>query len=167
MNRREDILPKRRSRARAPKRWFSKQPWDVEVDVYLKKACPNPKWEIQTALPVENGNIIFKNNHRPGFYINFNLYDETGSNPPYTFPPQPKVKEACWSKVGSACPTASIWEVFEPLTVTPDGMILRVYNDNPAPGLGSFKYTLRVTNDGGGSYCDIDPGGGDDNGQRY
>jgi hypothetical protein len=146
------------------KRHTTKQPWDVQVDVHLKKACPNPQFEIYTSLPVQNGNIMFENNHRPGFNIEFNLYDETGNN--YVFPPQSKVKEACWSKVGTACPTSEVWEVFDPKRVTNAGSTLEVYNDNPSPSLGAFKYTLRVTKDGGTTYCELDPGGGDMNGSR-
>jgi hypothetical protein len=32
--------------------------------------------------------------------------------------------------------------------------------------MGVFHYTLRVTNDGGETYCDLDPGGVDNNGAR-
>jgi hypothetical protein len=48
-----------------------------------------------------------------------------------------------------------------------NGTGLLVYNDNPQPALGEFHYALRVTNDGGATYCDLDPGGVDTNGQRF
>jgi hypothetical protein len=149
----------------------AKRPWDVDIDVHLEQAGSNPSFRIHTCLPVDpaTGNILFENNHRPGFNINFNLYDETGGG--YVFPPQPKVKEACWSRTGTSCPTSAIWEVFDPRRVTNGGTTLVVYNDNPtvggSGGLGPFKYTLRVTNDGGNTYCDLDPGGSDMNGQRF
>lgn len=144
----------------------AKQPWGVEVDVYLEKAGANPKFRIHTSLPVDpSGNIIFENNHRPGFNVRFNLYDETGDG--YLFPPDRKVKEACWSQVGTSCPRTQVWDVFDPIRVINGDQTLVVYNDNPSPPLGQFKYTLRVTNDGGSTYCDLDPGGTDMNGQRF
>jgi hypothetical protein len=142
----------------------AKHAWDVEVDVYLRKAGPEPEFELFTTLPTEGGRIIFENNHRPGFHIRFNLIDETGGN--YLFPPQPKVREACWSQVGDTCPQSPVWEVFDPQRVENGGATLKVYNDNPRPALGDFAYTLRVTNDGGISYCALDPIGGDRNGSR-
>lgn len=142
----------------------AKKPWTVEIDVHLTKACPDPVFELHTSLPEQNGNIVFQNNHRPGFDIQFNFYDDTGSG--YTFPPQSKVREACWSQVGTACPSSPIWDVFDPRHIGNNGATLVVYNDNPSPALGDFKYTLRVTNDGGVSYCDLDPGGSDSNGPR-
>jgi hypothetical protein len=144
----------------------SKSPWNVQVDVILTKGCPDPEFEIYTTLPVQDGNIVFQNNHRPGYSIDFNLYDETGSNPPYKFPPQSHVKEACWSKLGTTCPTSPCHDVFDPKHVDNTGTILTVYNDNPTPALGVFQYALRVTQDGGGNYCRLDPGGNDMNGPR-
>ena len=139
--------------------------WEVEIDVHLKSDGPNPNFKIVSQMPVDpSDNIIFENKHRPGFNIRFNLIDETGSSPPYTFPPQPKVKEACWSKVGSNCPTTASWEVFDPQRVENSNTTLLVFNANPSPALGDFKYTLRVTKDGGTTYCELDPGGVDKNG---
>lgn len=139
--------------------------WDVEIDVHLLTAGPNPDFEIHTHLPTDpNGHIIFENKHRPGFNIHFNLVDRTGSNPPYTFPPQSKVREACWSKVGNTCPKSAAWEVFEPRHVEDHNKTLKVFNPNPCPALGEFMYTLRVTADGGTTYCELDPGGVDKNG---
>ena len=94
----------------------------------------------------------------------FNLIDETGSSPPYTFPPQNKVQEASWSQVGSNCPTAPAYDVFDPKRVENSQTTLVVFNANPSPALGNFKYTLRVTKDGGTTYCELDPGGVDKNG---
>lgn len=141
----------------------AKRPWDIDVDIHLKKGCPNPQFEIYTSLPTSNGEIVFKNNHRPGFNIRFNLYDETGEG--YTFPPQAKVDDACWSKIGTTCPQSACKDVFKPLRVI-SGTTLEVFNDNPSPPLGAFKYSLRVTKDGGATYCDLDPGGADQNGPR-
>jgi hypothetical protein len=139
-------------------------PWEVEIDVYLTKACPEPVFEIYTTLPEGPNGIVFNNNHRPGFNITFILHDETGSG--YLFPPQSKVKEACWSQVGPTCPESPVWEVFDPIHVNHDRTTLEVYNANPCPALGPFKYTLRVTTDDGASYCALDPGGTDNNGSK-
>ena len=59
-----------------------------------------------------------------------------------------------------------VWDVFEPVRVINDRTTLVVRNDNPSPALGPFKYTLRVTNDDGNSYTELDPGGEDRNGPR-
>lgn len=167
-NRDDDVLdaePQSQSEAMEDEAMTAGVPWDVEVDVYLEKACPHPQFHIHTYLPVDSkGYILFDNNHRPGFNIRFNLHDETKSG--YTFPPQPKVREACWSQVGTTCPTTAKWEVFEPRRVENGGATLIVYNQNPSPPLGEFKYALRVTKDDGTTYCDLDPGGIDNNGAR-
>lgn len=175
MNNREDVMSKSNSNpppapapapGGGPMAAPPKQPWSVDVDIYLTKGCPDPQFEIKTSLPIDpaTGNIIFHNNRRPGFIIRFNLHDETGTNPPFVFPPQPQVQAACWSETGAACPQAPVWQVFDPRRVLNHGKTLEVYNQNPSPALGAFKYTLRVTNDGGATYCDLDPGGDDLNG---
>ncbi len=145
------------------------KPWDVEIDVHLVKACPDPVFHLDTYLPIDpaTGYIQFDNNHRPGFNVTFNLYDETGAG--YTFPPQSKVDDACWSQLGTACPKTAKWDVLQPRNVSPDRLSLTVFNDNPGPPngpLGVFKYALRVTKDNGANYCDLDPGGVDNNGAR-
>jgi len=150
------------------KKATTKQPWDVEIDIHLKKGCPDPQFEIYTTLPVSNGAIEFRNNHRPGFNITFTLYDESGEN--YLFPPQSKVREACWSLRGNTCPTSAAYDVFDPRTVDHSRTTLVVFNDNPDADhggpLGEFMYTLRVTKDECASYCCLDPGGNDMNGPR-
>lgn len=142
----------------------AKRPWDVEIDVHLTKGCPNPQFELHTPLPTSNGEIIFKNNHRPGFNISFNLIDKTGEG--YTFPSQPNVDDACWSQYGTTCPTTACKDVFEPRRIKNQGMTLEVYNDNPSPPGGPFKFNLRVTKDGGQNYCDLDPDGNNQNGAQ-
>lgn len=171
MNYKDDVMSKSKPKSEAepgnggPPAAPPKQPWVTEVDIYLTKGCPDPEFEIRTSLPVDqNGNIIFRNNRRPGFIIRFNLHDETGSG--YVFPPQPQVQDACWSQRGSSCPQSAVRDVFDPQRVTNHGRTLEVYNRNPSPAIGPFKYTLRITNDGGATFCDLDPGGDDQNGQE-
>jgi hypothetical protein len=164
----DDVLSKARAQSKSggggPPPGPPKQPWDVEVDVYLTKGCPDPKFKLTTSLPRNGDDLVFENNRRPGFNVRFNLYDETGEG--YVFPPQPKVSDACWSQAGTTCPTLPVSKVFEPRRVENGGTTLVVYNDNPSPAIGPFKYTLRVTKDGGATYCDLDPGGLDGNGAR-
>lgn len=171
MNNSDDIMSHSKSKSESapggPPSALSKQAWDVDVDIYLTKACPDPAFDIHTSLPIDpvTKNIIFNNNRRPGFNIKFNLYDETGGG--YVFPPQPQVQEACWSQTGPSCPQSPVWDVFDPRRVTNHGKTLEVYNRNPSAPvgpIGPFKYTLRVTNDGGATFCELDPGGDDMNG---
>ena len=49
------------------------------------------------------------------------------------FPPQPQVREACWSKIGSTCPSSPVWDVLDPRRVENGGTTLVVYNDDPSP----------------------------------
>ena len=142
----------------------AKKPWNIEVDVVLTKGCPSPQFVLHTPLPILNGDIQFNNNHRPGFNITFNLIDETGDG--YTFGPQSKKDDACWSQAGSVCPTSPCDDVFKVKSIKDQGMTLEVYNDNPSPAIGPFQFNLRVTKDGGSNYCDLDPGGNDGNGPR-
>lgn len=138
-------------------------PNDATIHVHLTKGCPQPEFYLETDLPKgANGNPTFENKHKPGFYITFVLHDETGGKTPYVFALLPD--DACWSQWGTECPDQPAWEVFCPRTV--NGTTLVVYNDNPTPAGGDFMYTLRVTNDGGKHYCNLDPGGTDSNGPR-
>jgi hypothetical protein len=144
---------------RQPKR----DPWTVEIDVYLTSdADPDhPVFEIDSFLKDEADLLRFHNKGRPGFKVVFHLHDETGCG--YHFSGPPRVREAVWSQVGKACPTAPAWEVFEPIKIFNDGMSLVVRNENPSPPQGEFRYTLRVTT-GGGKYLALDPGGFNQNG---
>lgn len=152
-----DLKPRRKTK-------FQKNPWDAQIDVHLTKGCPNPEFDIYSNLPTQGKKVIFKNNHRPGFNITFTLYDETGEN--YLFPLPADFMEACWSQAGTTCPTEPVWDIFEPISVSPDRKSLVVYNDNPSPPIGDFYYVLRVTKDDDASYCNLDPIGGDQNGPR-
>ena len=156
--------PKSKAKAMGP----PELPWHIEVDVYLERAGNNPLFRLHSTMPTNPANeyLIFQNNNRPGFIINFNLIDETNSG--FLFPQTSKKKAAVWSRVGNQCPINGdeVWDVFEPLRVINERTTLVVRNDNPSPALGQFKYTLRVTNDDGKSYTELDPGGDDQNGPR-
>lgn len=140
------------------------KPDDVRVNVTIYSVDPL-KFDVE---PVSkgigkgpNGEMTFKNDHRPGFNIYFDLV-----NPPegYTFPPNKKKTDAVWSALGGDCPEEEIWEVFQPLRTENNQKTLVVYNANVAPALGPFMYTLRVTNDDGAHYVNLDPGGDNMNG---
>jgi len=143
----------------------AKAPWTVDVDVILLDMNTNPPtFEIQSYLQnPPNGPLDFRNNHRPGFNIRFNLHDPNGTE--YRFPKNGDRNQAVWSQRGSVdnCPNAECWEVFDPLSVDmPDRMTLVVFNSNVAPNVGPFGYTLRVTNDE--EWRHLDPGGNNQNG---
>jgi hypothetical protein len=148
-------------------------PWLVQVDVFLDdvKNPKNPKFRLRSCLPQEKRNVngkeerylIFTNYDRNGFKIFFQLHDKTGGN--YCFPN--KADDAVWSKTGKKCPDEA-WAtntVFQPVEVI-DGKTLVVEFPNKTV-IGDFRYTLRVTNDGGSTYVDLDPGGtGNNNNYR-
>jgi hypothetical protein len=155
-----------------PEQGNPKAPNESQIDVWLTKGCPKPKFTLTSpdlpADPPGSENFVFNNNRRPGFYVHFILHDQTGEG--YVFAPVPD--DACWSQLGSNnCPSQPVYDVFCPRAVDAAGTRLDVYNFNPPGpdpkgGIGPFTYTLRVTKDGGANYCDLDPGGTDNNGQR-
>lgn len=136
--------------------------WTVEVDVYLESDDPLDFTVHSCLQQKKGGNLVFHNNGRPGFNIVFHLFDRTGKG--YRFPSPPHHRRnAVWSQLGDDCPEREILEVLEPLRVINNGKTLVVYNANPEPKQGPFKYTLRVTKDGK-DYLDLDPGGDNQNG---
>ena len=153
--------------------------WEVDIDVYLKSVGPPPEYkadfEMKACLPVDaaNKNITFYNQGRPGFVINFRLYDNTngGAGSGYEFPNPPSVpgKEsawAMWSRQGKGCPPQNHgqWSEFTSQSVKDQGQTLVVVNQNQT--VTEFGYTLRVTNDGGKCFVDLDPGGNNQNGNN-
>ena len=140
-------------------------PWNVSVDVTLNSINPVSFTIDSKDLPKgSNGDLIFKNDGKPGFHINFNFTDGTGLG--YRFPPNKNKDEAVWSQVGSnACPQSASSDVFHAIGVDePARLTLTVNNPNPSPAQGKFGYTLRVTNDEGTTYLPLDPGGDNMNG---
>lgn len=147
-----------------------KDPWPVEVDVYLEDVTDpaNPKFRLETCLPIDHTGsdqvITFHNRGRPGFEIKFNLFDKTGNG--YRFPPQAKRHQALWSRQGAGCPPDNYgqqWREFEVVRViepAQESLVVRNRNET----ITQFGYTLRVTNDDGASYLNLDPGGDNQNG---
>lgn len=143
---------------------MSRSAREVRVNVHLDSVRPlqfrvEPEDED---LKGPEGQIQFTNNCHPGFLVKFVLQRATDG---YLFPRNAQAKEAIWSEVGDGkCPQSSKRDVFKAPRVSPDGKILTVTNPNPKPAQGKFGYTLRVTNDGGESFLDLDPGGINNNG---
>ena len=143
-------------------------PKKVEVEVILESDNPvNFRVEpVNNSLPTgPNGELIFDNDHHPGFQVWFYLNDRNGLG--YTFPPNSKKHQAVWSELGNgACPKppgkSDVFHVER--VIEPDRRTLVVLNPNPSPAQGPFGYTLRVTKDGGATYLDLDPGGLNQNG---
>lgn len=141
-------------------------PRDVHVDVTLRSDNPidftiepNPK----DSIPVNSkGELVFRNDHFPGFHIHFRLLDPKGFG--YLFPKPRDVDRALFSRQGAGCPESGVWSAFKPIRVTPDRLTLVVKNRNSEEDKGEFGYVLRVTNDEGTSYLDLDPGGFNENG---
>lgn len=141
------------------------EPWVVDVDVYLEDAGDPPQFRLESCLPMDSGEVItFHNRGRPGFTITFNLIDETGGG--YRFPPNGKRHDALWSRQGPGCPPKDFgrqWDEFETVRVVePDRTTLVVRNLNET--VTEFGYTLRVTNDEGATFVDLDPVGNNQNG---
>jgi hypothetical protein len=151
------------------------KPWEIDVDVYLKSVGPPADFQMKACLPIDktNKNLYFYNEGRPGFIINFHLYDNTnnGAGSGYVFPnpPAPPNKEsewALWSRQGPGCPPKDHgqWAEFTSQNVKDQGQTLVVVNKNET--VTEFGYTLRVTNDDGQKFVDLDPGGYNQNGNN-
>jgi hypothetical protein len=154
---------------------FPTKPWDVEVDVTLTSAGPPAVFDVQTCLPRDgDGNIVFRNNGRPGFSVKFRFYDNTtdGQGSGYAFPQGADQNDAIWSQLGeNNCPQdPGAWDVFDKqsISIQQNGATLVVRNPNPklqsGDGQGKFTYTLNVTQTGGKPYLPLDPGGVNMNG---
>jgi hypothetical protein len=175
-----DVDIKERRGITAAAKHHPDNPWTVDVDVYLYSVGPPAEFTVDTCLPVEldcddpHGRIVFRNNGRDGFNLVFRLFDNTngGEGSGYVFPDPPGPKHvsdhnkwALWSKEGEGCPPAGYadqWSEFTSTSVTDQGQTLIVRNKNSTRTL--FGYTLRVTNDDGQTFVNLDPGGNNMNG---
>jgi hypothetical protein len=142
----------------------AREPWSVDVDVYLVSDSDPPDFHVESYLQHSpGGDLVFHNNGHPGFEVTFALHDETNDPEGYCFV-NPK-HNAVWSQLGDGpdyCPTSEMWEVFTPLRLSGDKMKLVVVNKNPKPAQGKFQYALRVTN--GTKTLILDPGANNQNG---
>ena len=166
-NSRSECPEEEDSRRMAPGR-----PWLVELDVYLEEDTDPPKFRIESTLPIDNSDpedpiLIFQNKGRPGFELQFHLYDQTGKS--YRFPIDED--DAVWSIIADeGCPTSKVHQVLKPTRVSrPNGTTLFVENDNEEKDgepIGKFRYTLNVSTTGRAPYLPLDPGGVDQDGPR-
>lgn len=140
-----------------------KNPWQVDVDVYLDDMTTEPPtFRIESYLQSgPGGPLVFHNNHRPGFDIHFHLHDPNGTG--YRFPQHSNRRAAVWSRMGdAACPSQEVCEVLDPRRVEPDRMTLVAHNPNRDELVGRFGYVLRVVKDG--DWKRLDPIGDNQNG---
>lgn len=139
-------------------------PKEVHVDVILKLGS-TPPFEFRTEdLPMRPKNeLIFENCNHPGFLVHFDLMPPTNG---YAFPDASiahHLDEALYSVPRPVCPTSrGQWPQFTAEEVKNNGNTLVVRNHNRSKV--KFGYTLRVTNDSGATYLDLDPPGDNTNG---
>lgn len=132
------------------------------VDLYIDPKA-NPPFTMKSKL-LKDGKLTFKNDHHPGFVINFNIVDDGGG---YTFPDSASdaLAAAELEKGKSDCPKQGAkWSEFTPLEVTNKNLTLRVENLNNHPA--QFGFTMFVTKDGKKPYLELDPIGDNRNGPR-
>jgi hypothetical protein len=139
---------------------------DVRVQVHIDPSVPKGFWLASTDLPIgPDGELIFRNDHHPGFHIHFDLKGPASN---YLFPPNSQKDEAVYSAMGSltTCPSSNPAnpkdKVFSVISVTPDRRTLIVHNPNEGSVVGEFGYTLRVLD--GTNWKNLDPGGNNMNG---
>lgn len=158
--RHHDEAKKRRRDAKEKSEFAQRQPWTVDVDVYLHSDTPGD-FTIESYLQSTPGRdeLVFCSSKHPGFNVQFHLYDETGLG--YQFPSGNHKEDGIWSKLGSSCPLVGHWDVFpkNKTQVKDSGQTLVAFNPNPSPPQGAFQYTLNVSQDGSPPYLPIDPGG--------
>lgn len=152
-----------------------KDRWVVMIDVFLNSvdATGEPDFDIRTCLPTKmvasdpkHPEIQFDNAGRPGFSVEFRLFDNTngGLGSGYRFPLE--AKDGVWSQAGNGCPLGPAYEIFpeDELDVENKGLTLVGCNPNPSPAQGPFRYTLNVSIGGNPPYIPLDPGGNNMNG---
>jgi hypothetical protein len=144
-----------------PKEEMERPAWEVDVDVYVYGEDCDPPFVIDSYLQAkEGGKLVFHNRGRHGFFVRFQLHDETGEG--WKFPRQ--AEHALRSSYGPGCPPASAgqWPQFTAHHSEANGTRLVVRNLNET--VAEFGYTLRITKDGGETFRDLDPGGDNQNG---
>ena len=135
---------------------------EVTVDLYIDPKA-NPPFTMKSKL-LKDGKLTFKNNHHPGFVIDFNIVDDGGG---YLFPDSAAdaLSAAELEKGKPTCPKqGEKWPEFEPLEVDNGNRTLRVQNHNNHPA--DFGFTMFVCKDGKKPYLELDPIGDNRNGPR-
>ena len=136
----------------------------VNVEVYAVNAQGNANFKLfpqqPDPLPISNGTLSFKNEHFPGFHLDFVLIDKTGQN--YVFPTDEKQAVSSLFGNKTLCPLHEVTKhpVLQPIKVGgKNNCTLTVHNKNCDDVVGDFSYALWITKDGGKSFARIDPGG--------
>jgi hypothetical protein len=124
-----------------------------------------PNFHLKSHL-LKGDKLVFKNDHFPGFTVDFTIEDPTNSG--YLFPSDPKMALGARKLTNSsdACPAqGDSWKQFEPESVSTDFKTLTVRNLNEFAT--EFGFTLFVTqspNPPHGPYLPLDPIGENQNG---
>ena len=132
------------------------------VELYIDPKA-DPPFTMKSKL-LKDGKLTFKNDHHPGFIVDFNIVDDGGG---YLFPDDEKDALAAGElQPGKpTCPKhGAEWDEFEPLEVTNGNRTLRVQNHNNDPA--EFGFTMFVTKNGKKPYLELDPIGDNRNGPR-
>jgi hypothetical protein len=108
---------------------------------------------------IQNGRLVFSNDHHPGFVIKFRLTN-TNEYSDYVFPnpvPRDPWHDAIWAKpvddIHDPCPHEEHWNNFRQMDVCDENKSVRVHNPNPSPPNPKnpkaksqlFKYALRFS----------------------
>ena len=146
-------------------------PKDVTIKVYYQPG-ETPNYRFDTTLPTGNGGeLIFRNDHFPGFVLFYTL--DAASFGDLVFPDDPDqaLSSAVIENDGDECPDSGIWDGFEPIRNKSTNQTLAVRNTNgklpPGKSQVKFGYTLYVTADPNGDPSDfiaLDPIGSNQNG---
>lgn len=142
-----------------------------QADVTISyKPGEEPPFTLTTGLPKgPGGEIIFKNDGHPGFFVNYTLDDSWGD---YVFPND--TDQALCSAViedgENSCPSEGVWPEFYAHKVKDNNRTLVVRNINGKLPQGKdevrFGYTLYITENpnGDGDFLELDPIGANQNG---
>jgi hypothetical protein len=140
---------------------------DVHIDVILLLGEKPPFKLASKDITIGPDNYIIFDNDKDhdGFMLHYTIKDP---NHGYYFPDSPitnYLKEALYSAKQKPCPSRQgQWGQFTAHCVKDGGRTLVVHNRNATGQEGQFAYTLRVTDNAGGSYLPLDPGGLNNNG---
>lgn len=145
-------------------------PKDTYVTLSFRPGEDPPFLLQSNDLPTgRDGELIFKNDGHPGFWVNYKLDESFGD---YVFP-NDKDQALCSAVIAdgqNSCPDEGVWSEFYPHKVKDGNRTLVVRNINGKLPKGKdevrFGYTLYVTENrnGDGDFLGLDPIGSNQNG---
>lgn len=140
-------------------------PNSATVNVYVNPGA-TPPYSFESNL-LQGAILTFKNKGRPGFMISFVLAnaDQTG----FYFPDdKSKALAAQKGTSNDGCPRqGTTWDVFSPVSVSPDNTMLVVNNTNPPGKSTDFSFSLFVTQEPhnpDATFLELDPIGSNQDG---